>query len=1120
MNTDVTLNKKEMGFFKQLILYTLLFLIGSVLVYGSLILTQITLLRGNGGNIDGIAQIYPSYTTIKHLIEALSAGGEIDEYTWSYGLGGSVFDILKSRLFIPFTYLITWAPQPVMDVVYSLVTLLKEYFCGVAFLFFGREVKLRAEQNILGAYSYAFSAWVIRASLAQDSFTVAAILLPLLIMGTDRILKGKSPLIFILSVFFYVVSGVLWAYIAGIVIIVYFVMRYPAYYGKRGICTLEGRKSPGFISTFGSFLGYGIIGMLLSAMFVISIFYTMGDATTELTYNKYELLYSIKTYLLMPTSLFSFDTAHTPYSFIFAGILVTTLLPLILLRLHRSTASLMTFLLLALSLIPFTGSFFDGFSYSVGRWFFVLIFFMVWSAMENYSHEVLGLKRAKFLLILWFLALGLFCAGWLMFHMHMVSHDTAWQTLAGLACMFVLLIVMFIKDSQAEKEGPQTHRFRTICTLIIVAVICGDLAFVSFTTLEKPDTALSGALAKVGEVEADFAKSSQRVGVQLQEEDTDFYRIDQVDGYSDERLPRTTANETLYYGTRSPYLYSSAIKSTWLKFNKVIGNNSGYFRRNLSYSTDQRTMLDYLLGVRYYLGDNVALRSGATNYMPYGYEMDRTIGGVDVYKSKYCMGLGTTFPGYITESELMAYPIAVREQVLMQTAVVPDKTKADLTGLTHTAPSTIKTNARELEAEIVNVAQPTELKGDVTGGSMTIYKEGADFDIEIPEVKDCQLMITFENFRKVPISYEENLALSHSSQEKLGFDDQKFEIHKTSYRDNTQFTIQLDNGTVQRNLICDKGHNQGLSDVTDFTTSFGYYTQTKAPIHVRIAVQGKYKFDAIHVYAVPMKIYEKAAQKQDARRYWIDKFDGDEVIGTVESDEESLLYLSILSDRGWNAYIDDKKAPIIRNTNIAFTGLKVPAGTHEVRLKYTYPGLIPGLAATFIGLLLLFMTLRYYHRRRKEEKQALKAAALAAAEAEAAAAAEAQARAEKAKADIEARAAAESETLTEKSNEWVEVEAESPAEAPAESPTATSADASAEGSAEEPAEAQAEAPAEAPAEGSAEAPMEELSEKPIEEAAQEAVDALKELINESNDMPVKEPSTISDEVDQLSDKFE
>ena len=53
-----------------------------------------------------------------------------------------------------------------------------------------------------------------------------------------------------------------------------------------------------------------------------------------------------------------------------------------------------------------------------------------------------------------------------------------------------------------------------------------------------------------------------------------------------------------------------------------------------------------------------------------------------------------------------------------------------------------------------------------------------------------------------------------------------------------------------------------------------------------------------------------------------------------------------------------------------------------------------------------------------------------------------------------------------------------------------------------------------------EKPAEAPAEKPIEEAAQEAVDALKELINESNDMPVKEPSTISDEVDQLSDKFE
>ena len=976
MGKEITLNQKDMGIIKQLLIFTPLFLITAAAVYGSLILTGTTLLRAHGGNIDGIAQIYPSYAMIKHSVDSVLSGNGIDGYTWSYGLGGSFFDIFKSRLFIPFTYLITQVPQQYMDVGYSLVTVLKEYFCGVAFLFFGREVKLRADQNILGAYSYAFSAWVIRASLAQDSFTMAAILLPLLIMGTDRILKGKSPLVFILSVVFYVISGVLWAYIAGIVIIVYFVMRYPAYYGRRGICTEAGQKSPGFFRSFGAFLGYGIIGILLSAMFIISIVYTMGGATTALSYNKYELLYQIKTYLLMPTSLFSFDTAHTPYSFLFAGILITTLLPLILLRLHRSTASLMTFLLLAASLIPFTGSFFDGFSYSVGRWFFVLIFFMVWSGMENYDHAVLGLKRSKFLLVLWFLALGFFCAGYLMFHMHMVSHDTAWQTLAGLACMFVLIVLLFIKDSQAEKDSSKAHRLRTICTVLITLVICGDLAFVSYTTLQKPDTALSGALAAVGETEEDFAKSSQRVGVQLQEDDTDFYRIDQVDGYADDRLPRPTSNETLYYGTRSVYLYSSAIKNSWLRFNKVLGNNSGYFRRNISYSNDQRTMLDYLQGVRYYLGDNTALRSGAKNYMPYGYELDRTIGGVDVYKSKYCMGLGTTFPGYITESELEAYPIPEREQVLMQTAVVPDNTKSDLTGLIHMAPSTIKTNSGEVKASITNVLKPTVLEGDMNGGSMTIYKEGADFDIEIPKLKNCQLMITFENFQKVPISYEENLALSHSSQEKLGFDDQKYEIHKTSYRDNTQFTIQLDNGSVQRNLICDKGHNQGLSDVTDFTANLGYYQKTSAPIHVRIAVQGKYTYDGIHVYAVPMDLYEECAKKQDSRRYWIDKFDGDEVIGTVESEEESLLYLSILSDRGWKAYIDGKKAPVIQNVNIAFTGLKVPAGTHEVHLKYTYPGLIPGLAATLLGLLLLIGVMRSFRWRRKEQKRLAEEAAL------------------------------------------------------------------------------------------------------------------------------------------------
>ena len=62
------------------------------------------------------------------------------------------------------------------------------------------------------------------------------------------------------------------------------------------------------------------------------------------------------------------------------------------------------------------------------------------------------------------------------------------------------------------------------------------------------------------------------------------------------------------------------------------------------------------------------------------------------------------------------------------------------------------------------------------------------------------------------------------------------------------------------------------------------------------------------------------------------------------------------------------KADKISRTNLSFTGIKVPAGKHEITLRYRYPGLKAGIAVTVVGLGLLALILRKGKRKNQLEE--------------------------------------------------------------------------------------------------------------------------------------------------------
>lgn len=942
---------------QQILVYTGLFFLAAAAVYAAFFFYNKTLLKGTV-NVDGLMQHYPSYTKIKRV---LSQGGE--SWSWDVGLGASFFDTFKGKLTNPLTYLLIAFPQKYLDVAYGIVAILRQYLTGVAFILFARELKMNNEQTVLGGFCYAISGWAILATLTQGTFTNAMILFPILILGTERILKGKSPLVFILAEVMFLASTVIWAYAAGIFAILYYLLRYSHYYGKNGLSSIpEGEKrGKAFACRFGGFVLDGIVGLMISAIYVESILYSTTSAVINSGYDTdHGLFYSLKTYFLMPTTLVSLSEAHESYSMVFASILVAALLPLVLRNAFRkkSTAGIMALFCLAIGLIPLTGRIMNGMSYNVGRWYFVLTFFLVWAAMECMDHSLLRSGQHMLLLFGWWLLLCLWIVGVCIYYLKMVEHNIAWESLISLCMMFVLLCALCLRE---RKISRRIYRGLTGGMVLLLVVNLGLNSWIMMTGDNRIDQYLdNGSASKL------YQEYVQRVVPEIQAEDTSFYRTDQLDdGF-------VKSNVNLVFGGRSIYEYFSTISSDWLYFNKVLGNNAGYNRRMVTLSNDNRTGMDYLLGVKYFLRDANYQQTGKPGYVPYGYRYWKTIDGVEVFRSTHSMGIGTGYSQYITQSELMKYSPLEREQVMLQAAVVSDAEAKSLenTGIKHATSQDLKTNVQSVTCSVTDTHNVT-LDG-TKGGDMVVTKgENTDDDdpssneltIHVPKtLKNVQIVVSFEGMDREQYTWDQNLAMRGQTVAQQGYNKLKEYLYRQDFTGGTSFVITASHGDRQKTAACYKDGNTGLNDVADYNLNLGYYDSFDGDITIHLNNAGHYTYQGIKVYAIPVSTYEDSMSKLDQSKFQLTSFDNDTVKGTVDNDEDTLLYFSILNNAGWHVYVDGKKVDKIKNVNLAFTGMKVSKGKHQVTLEYDYPGLKAGIAVSLVGIGLL-VVIMVRHRR-------------------------------------------------------------------------------------------------------------------------------------------------------------
>ena len=106
------------------------------------------------------------------------------------------------------------------------------------------------------------------------------------------------------------------------------------------------------------------------------------------------------------------------------------------------------------------------------------------------------------------------------------------------------------------------------------------------------------------------------------------------------------------------------------------------------------------------------------------------------------------------------------------------------------------------------------------------------------------------------------------------------------------------------------------------------------------------------VYTLETSRFKEAFNILNNNSLNVSEFTNNKIKGTVNADKDATLICSIPYDKGWSVYIDGKK---VETNDIygAFISVHVPAGEHNITLKYTPVNLISGCIITSLCIIIL-----------------------------------------------------------------------------------------------------------------------------------------------------------------------
>ena len=399
-------------------------------------------------------------------------------------------------------------------------------------------------------------------------------------------------------------------------------------------------------------------------------------------------------------------------------------------------------------------------------------------------------------------------------------------------------------------------------------------------------------------------------------EETDFYRVEQ---------PWTIGNQSLamgYYGHN--WYFSIAPEHYFEYYNSFLLNSMErtYSLRGL----DGRTVLNELAANKYY----VTSRS-EDGLIPYGYQLKDVVESEGetnyIYENQYFLPLGYTVSAWVKRSEYDLLSPVEQQEVLMQSVVLEDEDEEEIS-LLPSQPASMNLGCEEEFCRVVRCDGITWEKN-----RLSVNRKNATIELSFSGRENCETYLWFNKFQVIEGG--------------------------SSYQTGT-----VESDDTLNHFVLMNPRKSSWYDEPDQTINLGYSRKPRTSCVITFPEKGVYSLDNFMVIYEPMDNYKAQvdALKSDVLENL--QISANTIQGEITLSKTKLLQLAVPYSKGWTAWVDGEKAELYRS-NLMYMALALPAGEHQITLRYETPYLKAGLLVSLVGIFVPSAVGFVWRRRRK-----------------------------------------------------------------------------------------------------------------------------------------------------------
>ena len=494
-------------------------------------------------------------------------------YSFGKALGGDMLGTWSYYLMSPLNFLILLFPISKLPSVIGIITILKYGLAGLTscFLF----IKLHKNSGLISvafATIYSLIGWMV-ANQLNTIWVDGVILLPIIFWGLLKIMNGKSPLLYTISLAAMLMINYYIGWMIAIFVTAYIVL----------MTITKSYNSNSYIKVVSKWLVSSVISGALASWILIPTYFALKSSKNNLAHSVVKWKFEFNPLDMLAKFVdgsFNFSQLASGTANLFVGSLVVILFVYSFassktnLRLKIANALLSVFFILSLSFFPLD-LLWHGLAAPVWypfRFSFIVSFFMIVVALQSLSQiGQTGLEKRPLSIALGIIALGLL---YILIFLKKFTFLSIWKVLVTVAFVALSAGLLFLFVSKFE----QRQKFLSIGLLVIVVLEMGSnlaLSLNQLTYLKKDDY-------------TEFSKILNQANGIVKSKDKGFYRT--------EKTFSRTRNDALNSNYNGGSAFSSTLETDTTKFYNNTGNPSGIYYAVYANGT---TFTDSLLGMKY-----------------------------------------------------------------------------------------------------------------------------------------------------------------------------------------------------------------------------------------------------------------------------------------------------------------------------------------------------------------------------------------------------------------------------------------------------------------------------------------------------------------------------------------